>query len=251
MLRYIFVLVFSLNFAFGLDKSNSLNSSLADAPVEQIKAKLHQVFPNLVLESIESSPVANLYEISANRKIFYVDSQVKYAILGDMIDLSSKINLTSQRRLDLNRVKWQDLPLNLALKVVNGDGSRHIAVFSDPDCPFCKLLEANTLSKLTNITIYYFIYPLAIHDKAKLYSERILCSTSPIQAYISWMRHGEWLNKTNVTCPNIKKLDSIKKLANTIVGVQATPTIVLGDGSIVVGNAPLKYLNHLINTTSK
>ena len=41
----------------------------------------------------------------------------------------------------LNRVAWDKLPLDLAIKKVKGDGSRKLAIFSDADCPFCKRLE--------------------------------------------------------------------------------------------------------------
>ena len=52
------------------------------------------------------------------------------------------------------------LPLQHAIKTVKGDGTRYLVVFSDPDCPYCKRLERETLSKLDNITIFTFLFPL-------------------------------------------------------------------------------------------
>jgi hypothetical protein len=62
----------------------------------------------------------------------------------------------ARRRIDFN-----GLPLEHAIKTVRGDGARQLAVFSDPDCPYCLVLERETLSKIDNVTIYTFLYPAA------------------------------------------------------------------------------------------
>ena len=54
--------------------------------------------------------------------------------IGQVFDAKSSKNLTRERIDQLNKVKFSDLPLNLALKQVKGDGKRVIAVFEDPNC---------------------------------------------------------------------------------------------------------------------
>ena len=76
----------------------------------------------------------------------------------------------------MSRVNFEDLPLSDAIKVVKGNGERTIAIFSDVDCPYCKRLEKEELINVDNITIYTFLYPLAIHPKARAKSEKIWCS---------------------------------------------------------------------------
>jgi hypothetical protein len=60
----------------------------------------------------------------------------------------------------LNEVKFDNLPFENAIKFVKGNGSRKLAVFSDPECPFCKKFEQE-LTKVDNITVYIFPYPIA------------------------------------------------------------------------------------------
>ena len=55
-------------------------------------------------------------------------------------------------------IRFEQLPLSDAVKTVHGAGQRRLAVFSDPNCPYCKQLEAE-LASLDNITIYTFLLP--------------------------------------------------------------------------------------------
>ncbi|MCP5793712.1 thioredoxin fold domain-containing protein, partial [Klebsiella pneumoniae] len=55
-----------------------------------------------------------------------------------------------------------------------------LAVFSDPNCPYCKQLEPE-LDKLKDVTIYTFIYPLK--PQSIVVSRQVWCA--PNQSY-SW-----------------------------------------------------------------
>lgn len=52
-----------------------------------------------------------------------------------------------------------ELPLKDAIKVVYGKGERKLIVFTDANCPYCRLLEQN-LRKAGNLTVYNFMYPV-------------------------------------------------------------------------------------------
>ena len=105
------------------------------------------------VRNVTPSPIPGLFEVQVNNEIFYTDSNAKYLIQGEMVELASGNNLTTKRQEDINRIKWSDLPQAQAFKVVRGNGSRQIAVFSDPNCGYCKRLE-KTLQQLDNVTIY-------------------------------------------------------------------------------------------------
>jgi energy-coupling factor transporter ATP-binding protein EcfA2 len=54
-----------------------------------------------------------------------------------------------------------------ALTEVRGKGTRRLAIFSDPDCPYCRRLEAE-LRGLDDVTIHTFLMPLAsLHPAAR------------------------------------------------------------------------------------
>lgn len=47
-------------------------------------------------------------------------------------------------------------PVGHAFTTKLGDGSAKIAVFADPNCGWCKRLVQETLSKMENLTVYWF-----------------------------------------------------------------------------------------------
>ena len=71
------------------------------------------------------------------------------------------------------RVPLDSLPLKSAIKIVKGDGKRQLAVFTDPNCPYCKQLEKE-LVNVTNVTIYTLLYPV-LNGSMEL-SKKIWCS---------------------------------------------------------------------------
>ena len=92
-----------------------------------------------------------------------------------MLDVKGRRNLTRERMDKLTEVKWDSLPLKNAIKVVRGNGQRKFAVFSDPDCPYCKKAE-HEFDRLDNVTMYVFLYPLAFHQDAARKSRLVWCS---------------------------------------------------------------------------
>ena len=87
-------------------------------------------------------------------------------------------------------IPFDDLPLDLAVKRVKGKGERKMAIFTDPDCPFCKRIEGD-LAKVDNVTIYMFLFPIdSLHPKAADKAKRIWCSPDRIKAWDDYMQKG-------------------------------------------------------------
>lgn len=222
------------------------NSTPSAANIDLIKKNLQTNLPDLTIDKILTTPFAGVYEVDSGRKVFYVDGTGNIALIGNMLDLKTKTSYTEQRTDALNRVDWSKLPLDLAIKRVNGNGSQSIAIFTDPDCPFCQRLEAETTAKLKDVTIYYYLFPLAIHANAADDSKRILCAENPESAMIGFMARGKSLGKNN-NCNNTNKLAKMQDVGNNLVQVTGTPTIVLPNGKITSGLIPADYLSRLID----
>jgi thiol:disulfide interchange protein DsbC len=239
---------------FGLLFTATLNVSAAlfddDSTKEEvIRSQLKLSLPELKVDQVIPTAINNVYEVDAGHKVFYVDKSGRYALFGNLVDLSNKQNITQKRVEQLGRVDWNKLPLNIAIRHVIGNGSRRIAVFTDPDCPFCKKLEQETIAKLKNVTVYYFLFPLPTHQYAEIDSQKIICSENTEDAYLGWMVEGRALPKKS-TCANDSILTKMQQVGNDVVQVEVTPTIILPDGSIVTGLAPADYLSQLIDNTS-
>jgi len=70
-------------------------------------------------------------------------------------------------------IDFDSLPLQYAIVRVHGNGSRKIAMFTDPTCPYSRQQEQE-LNKLDNVTIYTFVAPL-LGQKSEGLVEQILC----------------------------------------------------------------------------
>jgi thiol:disulfide interchange protein DsbC len=202
------------------------SSPLYAQPEQQVKAEIQKKLgTNAKVKSVSPAPVSGLYEVLVGNDIFYTDVSGKYLIQGEIIELATGKNITEQRQTDLNRIKWSELTPANAIKNVRGNGSRQLAVFSDPNCGYCKRLE-KSLQQLDNVTIYTYLIPILSPDSAQK-SKQIWCSSDQNKAYMDWMING--------TAPSGKgecstPLDKNMAFAKTY-GVTGTPTLFFTDGS--------------------
>jgi thiol:disulfide interchange protein DsbC len=167
--------------------------------------------------------------------MLYTDGKVNYVIVGSVYDTATRTNLTEQRMRRMNRVAWDSLPLELAIKKVKGDGSRKLAIFSDADCPYCKRLETE-MKGLDNVTIYTFLFPIdQLHPDSARKSAMIWCSPDRVKAWDEWFDAGKLPdNKGDCATPIAQTA-----LLGQKYSVNATPTLVFADGSITPGALPL------------
>jgi thiol:disulfide interchange protein DsbC len=223
-----------------------LSAAAANANEDEVMKRVRERFPQSFVEKVFRTPYPNVYEVLMDNKLFYTDEQVSYVMVGNLIDVKTSQNLTQQRLRKLTAIEWKDLPLDLAIRKVKGDGSRRLAVFSDPMCPHCATLERE-LAKITNVTIYTFLYPIErLHKGATDRSRAIWCSPDRAKAWDEYM-----LNRVEPRakpCPDpIKKLDEL----GTRLKVSSTPTLVFGDGTVVIGGIPAAQVDKLLSEAAK
>lgn len=208
---------------------------------EEVKATLLKNVPDLPKDvSVNKSQIDGMYEVVMGRKVFYVTQDGKYLFFGNVIEAATKKNLTSERTEQLSKIEWNQLPLNLAIKEVIGNGKRQLAVFSDPDCPYCKMLEKQIVPQLKDTTMYIFLFPLPMHPNAKSDSAKIWCSKDRLATWQQWMKTGV-MNSQDTTC-DTSDLDKVYKLGTDVVQVDATPTLVLSNGQVLPGAMPADQL---------
>jgi thiol:disulfide interchange protein DsbC len=217
----------------------------AAAPAEASAAELAGVkhlieakFPGAAVANVARSPYFGLYEAQFDDRMIYTDSKVSYVVVGSIFDADTKQNLTDARLRQLTRVAWDQLPLDLAIKKVKGNGSRKLAIFSDADCPYCKRLESE-MKTLDNVTIYTFLFPIPqLHPDSARKSAMIWCAPDRTRAWDEWFASGKLpSNKGDCATPIAKTAQLGQKYR-----VSATPTLVFADGTMVPGAIPLDQL---------
>ena len=209
----------------------------------QIKTELQKKMgSNAKIKSVSPSPVVGIFEVLVGNEIFYTDSNSKYLIQGEIIEIASGKNLTEQRQADLNRIKWSDLTPANAFKSVRGNGSRQLAIFSDPNCGYCKRLE-KSLQLLDNVTIYTYLIPILSPDSTQK-AKQIWCSSDQQKMYDDWMLNGtQPTGKSDCATPIDKNLAFAKTY-----GITGTPTLFFVDGTRIPGAAQLADIEKKLNS---
>lgn len=219
-------------------------ASAVYAGTGDVEKRLKEQYPATKITSVRESQVKGVYEVVMGRNVAYADESGRYMIFGHLYDMKEQKDLTAQRLDEINKIDVSALPLADAIKTVKGDGSRTLYVFSDPDCPFCQRLERETMPKLDNVTIYTFLYPLeALHPQAPEKARRIWCAKDRNEAYLAYMEKGT-LPGNDGKCAN--PVDRNVQLGNRL-GINGTPTIILGDGTMVPGFVPASELERRLS----
>ena len=204
------------------------------AEAAAVKKLLEQKFPGATVSNVSKSGYFGLYEAQFDGQLVYTDAKVAYVMVGAIYDTTTKQNLTEDRLRKLNRIAWDSLPLELALKKVKGNGTRKLAVFSDADCPFCKRFE-NELKGVDDVTVYTFLFPIdQLHPDAARKSKQIWCAPDRQKAWDEFFDAGKLPdNKGDCETPIAATQALGQKLR-----INATPTLVFADGSIIPGALP-------------
>jgi thiol:disulfide interchange protein DsbC len=152
-----------------------------------IKRTLEGRFPGTHILDVQPSVMPGVYEVFLGDQIVYTDAGADYLLMGPLVDTQTRKNLTEARLNEHGRIDFHSLPFDRAIKVVKGNGSRTFAVFSDPDCPYCRQLEQSLLS-VNDVTMYVFLYPIAaLHPQSPARARSIWCAKDRSQAWSQWM----------------------------------------------------------------
>ena len=196
--------------------------------LETIRANVQRLSPRLRVDAVRPlTEIPGLYEVRAGNQIFYSDATGEHLISGHIFRTADHRDITAARLEDINRVDWKSLPL--ADAIVSGDPKgTPVAVFTDPECPFCKRLEQE-LRRVKGLKVYTFLFPLTqIHPRARAKAEAIWCAKDRHKAMLDIMLNGKSVQDVGARAcatPIDRNLALGEKL-----GITGTPTLIAHDG---------------------
>jgi thiol:disulfide interchange protein DsbC len=202
----------------------------AQAQEAAIRKNLAERLPQMpAIDEVAKTPMPGLFEVRAGLDIFYTDADGSFLIQGQLIDTKQKRNLTEERKDKLLAIDFKLLPLKDAFTIVRGNGKRKLAVFEDPNCPYCKHFERD-LQKVDNVTVYMFLYPILGPDSTEK-SHNLWCAKDKSKAWIDWMVRGQAIATASCdTSAVVRNVEFGRKYQIT-----GTPTMIFIDGSRVPG----------------
>ncbi|MFN3504795.1 MAG: DsbC family protein [Caldimicrobium sp.] len=214
--------------------------------VEDFQKVLDTLQKGISLEKIEKTPVSGLCEVviklsDIDRAIIYTDSTGKFLISGNIIEIGTKKNLTSDRLALLNKRILNAEQMKELEKVVAftwGKAEKYVYLITDPDCPFCKQAES-ILEDLVSkglISVRVILFPLEqIHPQAKEKSISILCDNKGYEG----LKSG-YLSKNQCEKGKAKVEESINVAQK--IKVRGTPTFIFPDGEMKSGVLPAEAI---------
>lgn len=242
-----------------------------------LKAKMQEHFPNTPINSVDCGGPAGLCEVVAGSNVFYASRDGRFAIVGSVLDLNEKIDLTDQRLRQLAAVGQAEsriqggagaapgpqaavgnpgaqpspqggnaapgpvIRVNLpaANAIVHNRGARlKMTVFTDMNCGFCRRLH-DDLKGVTDIEITE--YPIAfLGEDSRQKAKLALCAQDKAQAVDAIYRGGEV--RTSGDCAAAEAaLDANIDFARQN-NINGTPMIIRADGTSNSGWMPLNEL---------
>jgi len=224
-----------------------LGNAWAQGQEATIRKNLSERIPQIPkIEEISRTPMAGLFEVRlSTNEIYYSDAEGNFLIQGSLIDTKSRRNITEEREAKLSAIDFNTLPLKDAITLVRGNGKRKLAVFEDPNCGYCKRFERD-LSKVDNVTIYLFLYPILSADSADK-SRNVWCAKEPASAWTQLMSRDQAPASAQCSTAAIERNIEFGR-KHKITG---TPTLIAQDGSRVPGAINTAQIEKLLADASK
>lgn len=217
--------------------------SCAYAGEAEIKSTLQKKIPQIgQINHVAKSPVPGLYEVVTQDHLFYTDEKGQFLIDGALFDLKTMRNITEERSRKLFAIDFNKLPLELAVKKVIGNGERKLAIFTDPNCGFCKKLEKE-LKQIDNVTLYQFMYPVFQGSDEKVHA--VWCSKDRVKAWDDLMQNDITPPAGTCEAPTAKVLALGRKLK-----VNGTPALIFSDGTVNPGYLPAAELEKALTAAA-
>ena len=219
-----------------------------------VQRNLRLMYPKTRFGNITPTPLPGIYEVVMGRNVAFMEESGRYFIFGRLFDMEKQQDITSVAEQQqgatppAQKVDFAGLPLDAAIKSVRGDGRRAVAVFSDPDCPYCKKLEQE-LAKVNDVTIYTFLMPLEqLHPESRKKTDAVWCSKDRAAAWTALMLDGKVPAKPGKGCgaPH----DIVMPLAEKL-GINGTPFMVAADGRTMPGAMPAAKLSSWLDAGVK
>ncbi|MDX2193709.1 MAG: DsbC family protein [Gemmatimonadales bacterium] len=230
-------------FAIVLLLASACGAANAGAQQGEIRRGFARKFPQLTVESVRPLGVLGLWEVVASGEIYYVDPALTHVVVGEVVALENMRSLTRERKREISAIPWDSLPHELAFTRVKGKGTRHMAVFTDPDCPYCRRLEQELL-QVDDVTLHIFLFPIpSLHPAAPDVAKRVWCSADRVRAWDDYMLRQVRPTATNACDTPVDRIAAYAERK----GITGTPTLVFANGERVPGVAPARQLEEFLN----
>ncbi len=197
-------------------------------------------------DSIMPSSIPGLYEVIVGGQVLYLSQDGRFAVQGDILELSSRTNLTENRRGALRSQAIAAVgESNMVVFAPEGQARHTVTIFTDIDCGYCRKLHSQIADyNKEGIKIRYLMFPReGIGSESFNKAVAVWCADNRQDA-LTKAKRGE--NVERKTCDNPVKAQY--ELGQKL-GVRGTPSLILESGDMIPGYVPPTQLTQMLAET--
>ncbi len=211
-----------------------------------ITENLKKIIKDINDVTITPASIADLYEVATGQDMFYITADGRYIMMGNIIDLSTRQNITQKRQEELrqarNPIRKKAIDAvsekDMVIFAPEKETKYTVNVFTDVSCGYCAKFhqEVPELNK-AGVKVRYLAFPRAgVGSDTYKKMVSIWCAKDRQTA----MTDAKARRKIEeATCNN--PIESQYQLGQKI-GITGTPALFLSNGELVPGYLPAKKL---------
>jgi thiol:disulfide interchange protein DsbC len=211
--------------------------------VEAINKVLRHLIPGSTPDRIAESVIPGLYVVSYGPDVLYITKDGRYVLEGDLLNTQTRENLTEAMRSSA-RLKLLNAVDPKTMIVYAPTQVKHtVTVFTDVDCAFCRKLHSQIADyNKYGIAIRYLAFPrTGVNTESYYKAVSVWCSPDR-KAALTKAKLGEPIKRLTCDNPVRQQMALADKL-----GVNATPTLILEDGSLISGYIPPERMSKMLD----
>jgi len=202
--------------------------------IERVRAELTKMIPPAESAEIIQTPADNVYRMEFQGNFAYVYVSGDHVLIGELLNTKEQVNLGDVAQAERVAKVIDEVSTDKMIVFGPQDAKRHITVFTDIDCGYCRKLH-NEVTDLTDagVQVRYLAFPRAgVGSESHKKYVSVWCNGDQ-QSALTTAKSGGAVPAA--TCEN--PITETYNLGQQ-VGVRGTPTIIFDNGTLTPGYLP-------------
>ena len=142
------------------DAAPATGPAVTPAAQQMVRQAIKSLAANVQVDSIEPAPIPGFYQVIAAGQMLYVSTDGKYAMHGDVIDLSRKQNVSDDAWARFRKAELAKVPASERIVFAPPNPKYTITVFTDVNCSFCRALHEHVAAfNKEGVAVEYLAWP--------------------------------------------------------------------------------------------
>lgn len=214
--------------------ANAASENSESKEIERIRAELVKMVPPAADAEIIETAAKGVYRMEMQGSFYYAYVDGDHILFGDLINTKDKVNLGDLAKSERMSKIIEDVPVEKMIVYGPKDAKRHITVFTDIDCGYCRKLHREMPELVAaGIQVRYLAFPRAgVGSESHKKYVSVWCNSDQQNA-LTDAKAGKAVPAASCENPVAETYQLGQK-----VGVEGTPTIIFDDGTMTPGYIP-------------